>query len=121
MFTLATTQWVPRSQCIWAAKNRQTSLQNELQMFSQNGSLDVNSERLLAWFHSIGISGDDNGEIEALFSAFDDDGNGVLDQDELLEMMMFLIRGHRQITGSGSVECLISRYLFLFIVLTCFT
>jgi Ca2+-binding EF-hand superfamily protein len=90
-------------------------------MFSQNGSLDVNSERLLAWFHSIGISGDDNGEIEALFSAFDDDGNGVLDQDELLEMMMFLIRGHRQITGSGSVECLISRYLFLFIVLTCFT
>ena len=66
---------------------------------SDNGALPVNSHRLLAWFQSFGISGGDHLEIDGLFFSFDEDGNGILEEDELLHMLKYLIRGHRQISG----------------------
>ena len=56
----------------WAViEERTAQLYREV---SQNGAAEVNSERLLAWFESVGISGDDHSEVEDLFYVFDDDG-----------------------------------------------
>ena len=61
-----------RSKNSWAMiEERTAQLYREV---SENGADAVNSERLLAWFQSVGISGDDPSEVEALFYAFDDDG-----------------------------------------------
>jgi hypothetical protein len=49
----------------------------------------------------MGIKGEDEQEVDNLFLAFDDDGNGILDEMELLTMIKFLIRGHHQITGKS--------------------
>ena len=89
---------------------------------SENGVVEVNSERFLSWFQSIGISGDDPSEVEGLFYAFDDDNNGVLDHDELLQMLKYLITGHRQISGKTFHNLLVNGsipvYLCSFGVLT---
>ena len=47
----------------------------------------------------MGMKGEDEQEVDNLFLVFDDDGNGILDADELLTMIKFLIRAHYQITG----------------------
>ena len=84
----------------WAfIEERASQLYREV---SEDGNMEVNCERLLAWFQSVGISGDDPSEIESLFFAFDEDNNGTLDEDELLQMLKFLIRDHRQISGKST-------------------
>ena len=62
---------------------------------SGNGVYEVSSQRFLDWLRSIDIEGCDEeeviAELDSLFTYFDRDGNGILDQEEMLSLVKFLI------------------------------
>lgn len=77
-------------------KQRAASLFQEV---SCNGSKDVTCERFLAWLGKLGVQGDDEDEVQQLFFHFDCDHNGVLDVDEMIELVKFLVAFDRLVTA----------------------
>ena len=70
--------------CVAEVKRRAIALFSEL---SCNGEYEVSSTRMLEWLGTIGISGDgQEEELDELFVEFDEDRNGILDQDEMLKL-----------------------------------
>ena len=70
--------------CVAEVKHRAIALFSEV---SCDGKYEVSSTRLLEWLGTIGISGDgQEEELDELFVEFDEDRNGILDQDEMLKL-----------------------------------
>jgi len=69
---------------------------------SQDGAVQVDSQRLFSFLRSIGISGQDEDDVHSLFVFFDNDGNGELDLAEMQEMIKFLIVSQQQIKGNSN-------------------
>ena len=70
--------------CVSEVKRRGIALFSEV---SCDGEYEVSSTRMLEWLNTIGISGDvEEEELDELFVEFDKDRNGILDQDEMLNL-----------------------------------
>ena len=54
---------------------------------TNNGKKDLNAARLCQYVHNLGIRGAHEEQLEKLFCAFDDDGNGQLDRDEFEKLI----------------------------------
>ena len=83
-------------------------------MFSEvscNGEYDVTSKRLLEWLSTIGITGNEEEEVDELFLQFDEDHNGVLDQDEMLALIRFLDKTNRYVSHELTLRNLDARAL----------
>ena len=64
---------------------------------SGNGEHVVTSERFINFLMAKDVTDDDREEMEQIFSHFDDDGNGALDEEEMWKLLTFLIDANSRI------------------------
>jgi len=64
---------------------------------SGNGEHAVTSERFINFIMTKDVTDDDREEMEQIFAHFDDDGNGALDEEEMLKLLTFLIDANSRI------------------------
>jgi hypothetical protein len=63
---------------------------------SGNGEHAVTSEQFINWLAK-DVTEDDREEMAQIFAHFDDDGNGALDEEEMLKLLTFLIDANSRI------------------------
>ena len=67
---------------------------------SGEGRHEITMDRLLAWMQNIGLVVDEDPEIATVFAHFDQDHNGVLDEQETTDLIEFLLKGISLVTSS---------------------
>ena len=67
---------------------------------SGEGRHEITMGRLLAWMRNVGLVVDEDPEIATVFAHFDQDRNGVLDEQETTDLIEFLLKCSSLVTSS---------------------
>ena len=70
------------------------------QEVSADGAQEVTIGRLLEWLRNIGVSADEHKEVAAIFAHFDQNDNGMLDEEETTNLLKFILNGNSLVTSS---------------------